>query len=155
MPPKTRSRLLYVDDDEDASEMLRELLRPYGIDVTCAQSAVAAWPIIKAKHFDLYLLDAWLPNLNGFQLCREIREFDSKTPTVFYSGAAYEADRRQGIEAGANAYVSKPDIERLIEVILDLIADARAKNLAPSWIGGALDPVELFPRFFALKTASN
>jgi len=71
----TRSRVLCVDDDLDACEMLRVLLKSYGIDATCAQSAAEAWPLIKAEYFNLYLLDAWLPNLDGFEFCRQIRAF--------------------------------------------------------------------------------
>jgi DNA-binding response OmpR family regulator len=54
------------------------------------------------------LLDSRLPDLDGFDLCRRMRDFDD-TPILFFSGAAYETDKKRGIEAGANAYVIKPD----------------------------------------------
>jgi DNA-binding response OmpR family regulator len=124
------SRVLCVDDDEDACEMLSLLLKAYRIDAICARSAAAAWPIIKAENFDLYLLDGWLPTVDGFEFCRQIREFDTTTPILFYSGAAYDADKQKGIAAGANAYLTKPDVDGLIETIVDLIATAKAKNVA-------------------------
>jgi len=96
MPSHTRSRVLSVDDDEDACEMLRVLMNSYRIDATCVRSAADAWLMIKAERFNLYLLDAWLPNLDGFEFCRQIREFDSVTPILFYSGAAYDADKQKG-----------------------------------------------------------
>jgi DNA-binding response OmpR family regulator len=127
--------VLSVDDDADAGEMLGLLLKSYGIEVTCAHSALEAWPMITAEAFDLYLLDAWLPQLDGFELCRQIRAIDRETPVLFYSGAAYEADRRQGMAAGANAYVVKPDVTDLIETMTGLISSpkvaASAVNMSP------------------------
>jgi DNA-binding response OmpR family regulator len=155
MPLNTLSRVLCVDDDEDACEMLSMLLKSQRIDVTCAQSAVDAWPLIRAECFDLYLLDAWLPSVDGFEFCRQIREFDSNTPILFYSGAAYDADKQKGIAAGANAYVAKPDVEGLIETISSLIANARAHDVAPRWVGNQPRPAEhsLSASFFSVKTA--
>ena len=155
MPSQPRSRVLAVDDDEDACEMLSVLMNSYGIDATCVRSAVDAWPLIKAECFDLYLLDAWLPRLDGFEFCRQIREFDSKTPILFYSGAAYDADKRKGIAAGANAYVTKPDVGGLIEAMLDLMAKAKADDVAARWVSSERRPAEnpFSAQFFSVKTA--
>jgi DNA-binding response OmpR family regulator len=130
MPSNTLYRVLCVDDDEDACEMLSLLLKRQGIELTCAGSAAEAWPKIRVGRFDLYMLDGWLPKLDGFELCRQIREFDANTPILFYSGAAYDVDRQKGLAAGANAYVIKPDLDGLIKVTQDLIAKARANDVA-------------------------
>lgn len=130
MPPQTLSRVLCVDDDEDACEMLSVLLSTQGIDATCAQSAAEAWLQIRAESFDLYMLDGWLPGVDGFEFCRQIREVDSVTPILFYSGAAYDADKQKGMAAGANAYVIKPDVDVLIDTIVDLIAKAETDKVS-------------------------
>lgn len=157
MPSITRSRVLCVDDDLDACEMLSVLMSSHGIDASCAQSAAAAWLKIKEECFDLYLLDGWLPGLDGFEFCRQIRESDSKTPIVFYSGAAYDADKRKGIAAGANAYVTKPDLEGLIETMQDLIAGARAEDVIPLRVDHPHLPAanRVSAQFFSLETASD
>jgi len=124
MQPPNRFRVLSVDDNEDACEVLSLLLSLYGIDATCARSAAAAWPLIKQGGFDLFILDGWLPEIDGFEFCRQIREFDADTPVLFYSGAAYDTDRQRGLAAGATAYLVKPDVDSLIETILDLAATA-------------------------------
>jgi CheY-like chemotaxis protein len=118
-----------VDDDDDACEILSLLMRSCGIDATCAQSAVEAWPLIRRQCFDLFVLDGWLPGIDGFEFCRQIREFDSDTPILFYSGAAYDADREKGIAAGANGYIAKPDVDGLIKAIADLVAKAKARDV--------------------------
>ena len=124
-------RVLCVDDDPDACEMLSELLKLSGIESHCAHSAGEAWRMILTEHFDLYLLDAWLPDLDGFEFCRQIRAIDSITPILFYSGAAYDSDRQKGIGAGANAYLVKPEVEGLIEAMLSLITEARKPAIRP------------------------
>lgn len=153
----TRSRVLCVDDDLDACEMLSELLKSHQIEVTCAQTAAEAWPLIRAECFDLYLLDAWLPALDGFEFCRQLRAFNSGTPIVFYTGAAYDVDRLKGMAAGATAYVAKPDVELLIETISTLIAKSRANDIAAPWVVNESRPAEgwLSARAFSVKTASD
>jgi DNA-binding response OmpR family regulator len=57
-----------------------------------------------------------------------MRDFDTHTPILFFSGAAYEADKKRGIEAGANAYVIKPDVDGLVGSIRQLVSDAETAN---------------------------
>lgn len=131
MPTLNEPRVLFVDDDEDACEMLRLLMRSCGIDATCALSASEAWALIGEQCFDLFVLDGWLPGIDGFEFCRQIRELDSDTPILFYSGAAYHADKQRGIAAGANAYVVKPDVDGLLQTIADLVAEVSAPPVDP------------------------
>jgi DNA-binding response OmpR family regulator len=155
--PHTRSRVLCVDDDLEACEMLSAVLGSHRIEVTCARSAAEAWPLIKAEYFDLYLLDAWLPNLDGFEFCRQIRALDSNTPIIFYSGAAYDTDKLKGIAAGATAYVGKPDVERLIETISNLISKAKADDVAARWDNHQCRSAESWfsAQAFIVKTAGD
>jgi len=78
----------------------------------------------------LYLLNSWLPDLDGFELCRRMRDFDSLTPILFFSGAAYEADKKKGIEAGADAYVTKPDIYGLVGSIKQFMSQVAERPAA-------------------------
>jgi len=124
-------RVLSVEDDMDACAMLSELLKLSGIECQCAASAAEAWGMIQVERFDLYLLDAWLPDLDGFEFCRQIRAIDSITPILFYSGAAYDSDKQRGLAAGANAYVVKPEVEKLVETMSQLVAEARKAVIKP------------------------
>jgi DNA-binding response OmpR family regulator len=118
-----RFRVLCVDDNEDSREMLISLLGISRIKAIAAGTAAQALALIQTECFDLYVLDAWLPEIDGFELCRRIRVSDPETPIVFFSGAASGDDRRRGIKAGATAYVIKPDIEDLIGHIRRLISE--------------------------------
>jgi DNA-binding response OmpR family regulator len=121
MPSNPLPRVLCVEDDEDAAEMLTLLMKSQGIEVSCAPSAAEAWVKIRAESFELLVLDVWLPGLGGFEFCRQLREFGFIAPILFYSGASTKLDREKGIAAGANAYLLKPDIEGLIETVVALI----------------------------------
>jgi len=156
MPFQTRSRVLCVDDDEDACEMLTVLMHAYGIDATCVQSAAQARLAIKKTSFDLYVLDGWLPGLDGFEFCRQIRESDSNTPILFYSGAAYDADKQKGIAAGANGYVAKPNVDGLIDTMVHLIEVSRSHDSVPRGVGNKQRPEVTSPplSFLALKLSA-
>lgn len=104
--------------------MLGLLLKHWQIETKGVGTAAQALSLIQAERFDLYLLDALLPDLDGFELCRQVRTLDPVTPILFFSGAAYEADKQKGIEAGANAYVSKPDVEGVLGRIQQFLSPA-------------------------------
>lgn len=119
-------RVLSVDDDEDSRVMLTTLLKHELIELKAVRTAAQALSSIQTERFDLYLLDASLPDLDGFELCRRMRDLDPDTPILFFSGAAYEADKKRGIEAGANAYVIKPDLEGLLGSIKQFVPCAES-----------------------------
>lgn len=121
MSSNPRPRILYVDNDEDSRVMLSTLLECWGIEARSVSTAARALALIPTERFDLYLLEAWLPNLDGFELCRRMRAADPHTPISFYSSAAYEADKKRGIEAGANAHVIKPDIDGLVGIVSQFV----------------------------------
>jgi DNA-binding response OmpR family regulator len=114
MPSKPQTRLLYVDYDDDSREMLKLLLGISQIDVTAVASAESALSLIDAERFDMFLLDSWLADTDGFELCRMMRKSHPNTPVLFFSGAAYESNKRRGMEAGASAYLCKPDLDGLL-----------------------------------------
>ena len=120
----TRPRVLCVDDDEDSRVMLTTLLTLALIEVKAVGTAAQALSSIQTERFDLYLLDARLPDLDGFELCRRMRDFDPDTPILFFSGAAYADDKQRGIEAGADAYVIKPDLDDLLGTITHFVSQS-------------------------------
>jgi two-component system phosphate regulon response regulator PhoB len=130
MSSNPRPRVLCVDDDEDSRVMLSMLLGIELIEAKTVGTAAQALSSIEKERFDLYLLDARLPDLNGFELCRRLRAIDRHTPILFFSGAAFEADRKRGIAAGANAYLIKPDLDGLLESIKQLVSRAEGTATA-------------------------
>ena len=128
MPPKPSIRpcVLCIDDDEDFRVMLVTRLRHELIEAKAVGTAAQAISSTQTQRFDLYVVDSQLPDLDGFDLCRRIRDVDPDTPILFFSGAAYEVDRKRGIEAGANDYVIKPDLDGLLGSIKRFISGAES-----------------------------
>ncbi len=99
--------LLLVDDDANIREMLELLVEEWGYHATLAATATEGLKHLLEHRFDVIILDNWLPDLDGIELCRQIREFDKKTPIVFFSAAVMGSEDRAALLAGANRYISK------------------------------------------------
>jgi CheY-like chemotaxis protein len=120
--PIARKRILCVDDDLDTQEMMNCLLDSYGYEAVIAASLSDALERAKSGGIDLCILDQWITEKsNGINLCKQIRAFDADTPIMFYSGAAYKVDIQKGLDAGAQAYLVKPDFDHLKETIDRLV----------------------------------
>ena len=105
---KNTPRVLYIEDHEDTRELVTLVLEQKSYEVVTGSTIASGVALAGSQHFDLYLLDSWLPDGSGLDLCRQIREFDKATPILFYSAAAYEVDRAEAIKSGAQAYLVKP-----------------------------------------------
>jgi CheY-like chemotaxis protein len=117
-----RKHILCADDHEDTRAMMAILLDLSGYKVTTAGSVAEALPLTERGGFDLLLLDGLYADGFGVDLCKQIRAFDARTPIVFLSADAYQADIQKGLEAGAQAYLAKPfDFDALTQTIEQFI----------------------------------
>src|SRR5687768_17596406 len=116
-PDKTR-RILYIEDHADTRELVTLLLAQKSYEVITGSTVASGVSLASAEDFDLYLLDSWLPDGSGLDLCEQIRAFDKTTPILFYSAAAYASDHEMAFKCGAQAYLIKPsqpaDLCRLV-----------------------------------------
>ena len=126
MSSVARKRILCVDDDEDTRGMMDVLLGEYGYEPVIAASVSDALEKARSGGLALCILDHWITEGDGVELCRQIRAFDPYTPIMFYSGAAYQADILSGLAAGAQAYLVKPDFDHLKPTIDRLIYESRS-----------------------------
>jgi CheY-like chemotaxis protein len=117
-------RILVVDDDEMVLMALNELLKPEGYEVDAVGSGAEALEHLEKHTYNLLMLDIIMPEMNGFELCRKIRQKEAlqETPIVFLTAKSREEDREEGIEAGANLFLSKPiSPDKLLEIVSDTI----------------------------------
>ena len=117
-------RILVVDDDEMVLMALEELLKPEGYEVHTALRGAEAIKRLDQNGYDLLVLDIMMPEMDGFELCKRIREKEAykKTPIVFLTAKSQEKDKAAGLEAGANLFLSKPiSPDKLLEIISDTI----------------------------------
>ena len=101
------SKILLVDDDLELCELLRDYLRGEGFDVTMAHDGSKVLEITKDQTFDVIVLDVMLPNLNGFEVLRKLRDY-CKTPVLMLTAKGDTVDRIVGLELGADDYLAKP-----------------------------------------------
>jgi len=114
---RDRKRILLVEDHEDARDIAAISLEEYTL--IWARDCAEGLRLARQRYFDLYILDNWLPDGFGAELCRLIRKFDPHTPILFYSACAYTRDLQVAYLAGAQAYLTKPvsfdDIRQAVE----------------------------------------
>ena len=124
--PFPKGRILCTEDDPDTAEMLALSLEMAGYEVTCTCNPEEAIEQIRSGEFDLCLMDNWMPGISGEDLCMKIRAFDTKTPILFYSGAAYDSDKQRAKDAGAQGYLVKPVLgDKLLAEVERIIAEAK------------------------------
>ena len=118
-------RVLFIEDDADTRELVSFVLRRENYEVVLAADSKEALSAAVEMSFELYLIDNWLPGESGVDLCKRLRQFDRRTPILFYSGAAYEQDKRAAFAAGAQGYLTKPiELGELVEEVSHLISAA-------------------------------
>jgi DNA-binding response OmpR family regulator len=110
--------------------MLKLLLSHEDYEVVTALSCEEALQLATEREFDLYVLDRRLPDGSGLQLCQDLLRATPGVPTIFYSGDAYDIHRSEALAAGADDYVAKPDIDRLIECVRDLLSERECAKTA-------------------------
>jgi len=133
---REKKRILMVEDHEDAWEIAALSLEEYTL--IYARNFDEGLRLARRGYFDLYILDNWLPDGNGIELCRVIREFDPHTPILFYTACAYPHDLQAAFRAGAQAYLSKPvrfddltqAVTQLTSVAPERVYEARRVEIA-------------------------
>jgi DNA-binding response OmpR family regulator len=116
-------RVLYIEDHEDTRELVTLLLSQKSYEVVTGATIESGIALATSGEFDLYLLDSWLPDGSGLDLCQKIRQFDKTTPILFYSAAAYASDHDTALKCGAQGYLIKPsqpsDLCKLVSELIE------------------------------------
>lgn len=103
-----RPNILFVDDDPDIRDLVQFLLQAAGFRVSTAGNGADVLRLVTTERFDVLILDYWMVEVTGIELCRQIRTFDQSTPILICSGAVTEADKEAATLAGAQGYIAKP-----------------------------------------------
>ena len=127
---QAKCRVLCIDDHEDTSEMLKLLLSHEDYEVVTAFTCEEALQLATGQKFDLYVMDRRLPDGSGLQLCQDLSKATPGVPCIFYSGDAYDIHRSEALAAGADDYVTKPDIDGLIESVRVLLSERECAGTA-------------------------
>lgn len=115
-----KKTVLCVEDDKDNCELIEFVLSDY--KMIFADSIKESLELFNSQHIDLCLLDNWLGDGYGTDLCRELRSLNNNVPIVFISGVAQNDEIQKALNAGAQAYLVKPYLpDELQKIVKELI----------------------------------
>jgi two-component system alkaline phosphatase synthesis response regulator PhoP len=145
-------RLLVVEDEAHLAEVIADNLEFEGYQVEVVGDGLKALERIQAERPDLVLLDVMLPGLDGFEVCRRLRDDRNDVPILFLTARSSDDDRVKGLELGGDDYLGKPfDLRELMLRVKAILKRARWFE-GPSVAGDQLalgDAVVDFKRYVA------
>ena len=123
---EAKGSVLFIEADADTCDLIATMLKYAGYQTVIASTVRDGVQLARDRYFDIILLDWWFEDGTGVEVCRRIREFDSHTPVLFYTGITYKPNLTEGMEAGAQGYFMQPtDLE---ELLLSYSKEHRSKN---------------------------
>lgn len=127
-------RILVVEDNRDILANVLDYLSLKGYSVDCAQDGLSGLHLAATEHYDLIVLDIMLPGIDGYQLCKRLREDARRdTPIIMLTARDALDDRLQGLQAGADDYLLKPfalsELVARIEAVLRRSQGRRQRQL--------------------------
>ncbi len=102
-----QQKILVIDDDEKLNQLLQKFLGEFGFNVVTAVRPSQGLKLLKKEHPDLVILDVMLPEMDGFQVCKSIRETHT-IPIIMLTARGETTDKVIGLELGADDYLPKP-----------------------------------------------
>ena len=123
------TKALLIDDDLKLGDLLKNYLKSYDIDLSAINDPRNAIDTINHLDPDLLILDVMMPHINGFELCKMIRE-ESDTPIIILSARGESDDKVKGIDLGADDYLSKPFEARELVARIHSLLRRTQKDLA-------------------------
>lgn len=125
-------RILLVEDEENIRETLKLNLELEDFEVVAIGDGRKVLKTFKEQHFDLVLLDIMLPEVNGLQLCEQIRLLNMQIPVIFLTAKDTTADKIAGLKKGADDYITKPfSLEELL-LRVQILLKRSQKNTSTS-----------------------
>ena len=101
-------RILLVEDEKELSRALAQMLMKDGYDVDCVYDGADGLNFVSTGMYDIVLLDVMMPKLNGFEVLAKMRSRKIETPVIMLTALTDEKDKIEGLDKGADDYVSKP-----------------------------------------------
>ena len=105
---QTFGKILIIDDEKDNTEIIKDILEDVNYSTMLARSAAEAKVVLAANHFDLILMDVWMPGQDGISLLSEWHSEGLDTPVVMMSGHAEPSDIVKAMKLGAVDFLKKP-----------------------------------------------
>ena len=147
--------ILFVEDEYPMRVALEDAFRHYGYEVVSASDGEAGLKLVEEKKPDLVILDVMLPLMDGFEVCKQLRQQGFMRPILMLTARSQEVDKVIGLELGADDYVTKPFSDReLLARVKALLRRASHEPLEPGTFH--FDKVDIdFTHFIAEKNGRS
>lgn len=144
---RAAAKVMLIDDDRSLHAYMRRIMKDAGYEFCGAMDGLSGLEVLSAERPDILLLDVMMPGMNGFEVCRTLRESGRRIPVIFLSAKGDIVDKSIGFNAGGDDYVVKPfsSDELLLRVQAHLrrhrddLAFARAVSREGSHVTGELE----------------
>ena len=121
--------ILVVDDDKHTRQLLRAILESENYTVSTAADGEKALDVMDSEHIDLVVLDIMMPNMDGYEFTKALREVENNLPILMVSAKQLPEDKRKGFLVGTDDYMTKPiDEEEMLLRIKALLRRAKIVN---------------------------
>jgi DNA-binding response OmpR family regulator len=129
------TKIIVIDDDTAVTDLLSALLRSHGFEVRATNSSTEGMNLIREENFDLVILDLMMPDMDGWEICKEVRSF-SQVPIIVLSALNDPSMVASVLDAGADDYLTKPTPSRILVAHINRLL--RRNGAAPeSAVGSA------------------
>lgn len=139
----TVAKVLLVEDDCEMSEVLLHTLRNRGFTVQAANDGRSALDLLRVNKYDVIVLDWMMPGLSGVDVCRSLRSAGDRTPILMLTARTSDDDTANGLDAGADDYLTKPFENKVLAARLRALLRRPPLGSAPVLMAGEIsfDPV--------------
>lgn len=107
------TKIIVIDDDTAVTDLMSVLLKTHGFEVRATNNSVEGLNLIREEEFDLVILDLMMPEMDGWEVCKEVRTF-SQVPIIVLSALNDPSMVASVLDAGADDYLTKPTPSRVL-----------------------------------------
>jgi DNA-binding response OmpR family regulator len=141
------SKILIIEDDNTLQQGLAETLQFHGFETISTRDGLSGLKLVEQQRPDLIVLDIMLPGVDGYEVCKQVRRHDEKTPILMLTARDRENDKLLGFELGADDYLTKPfSLKELVARVQALLKRTALEKDAPATVRIG-DAEVLFRRF--------
>lgn len=140
----SNTKIIVIDDDTAVTDLLSVLLRTHGFEVRVTNNSTEGMGLIRDEKFDLVILDLMMPEMDGWEICKEVRSF-SQVPIIVLSALNDPSMVASVLDAGADDYLTKPTPSRILVAHINRLTRRNGNGPAPASSGVLTKPSKALP----------
>ncbi|NWG34352.1 MAG: response regulator [Chloroflexi bacterium] len=138
------TKIIVIDDDTAVTDLLSVLLKSHGFEVRATNNSTEGLNLIREEKFDLVILDLMMPEMDGWEICKEVRSF-SQVPIIVLSALNDPSMVASVLDAGADDYLTKPTPSRILVAHINRLTRRNGSLPVSSTTGVATEPAKPLP----------